>query len=55
MMVAFVVSAYRACPHSANKFIRTLQTFGRETKMPVDLFLGRPEEEQQDGKHMRIC
>jgi len=45
-----VVSAYRASPHTATKFTPNMLTFGRETKMPVDIVLGRPEEEQQDGR-----
>jgi hypothetical protein len=42
-----VMTAYRASPHTATGFSPNMLTFGRETSMPIDVVLGRPEEEAQ--------
>jgi transposase InsO family protein len=41
-----VMAAYRASPHSATKVSPNRLILGRETTMPVDIVLGRPEQEQ---------
>jgi transposase InsO family protein len=41
-----VMTAYRASPHTATGHSPNKLTFGRETSMPVDIVLGRPEEDR---------
>ena len=43
------MTAYRASPHSATGFSPNMLTFGREASMPIDVVLGRPEEEKRDN------
>ena len=45
-----VVSAYRASPHAATKFSPNMLVFGRETRMPIDVVLGRPQEDQPEER-----
>jgi hypothetical protein len=42
-----VMMAYRASPHTATGFTPNMLTFGREVSMPVDIVLGKPEEDNQ--------
>ena len=44
-----VMTAYRASPHSATGFSPNMLTFGREVSMPIDVVLGKPEEEKHEG------
>ena len=48
-----VMTAYRASPHAATGFSPDMLTFGREVWMPIDIMLGRPEEENQKFRLMR--
>ena len=43
-----VMMAYRASPHTATGFTPNMLTFGREVSMPVDIVLGKPEEDNQE-------
>jgi hypothetical protein len=40
------MAAYRASKHSSTGFIPNFLQFGRELRAPVDLVLGRPEEDE---------
>jgi hypothetical protein len=42
-----VMTAYRASPHAATGFSPNMLTFGREVSMPIDIVLGRPEDQAQ--------
>jgi len=45
-----VMAAYRASPHSTTKCSPNLLIFGRETAMPVDVVLGRPQEDRSEER-----
>jgi transposase InsO family protein len=46
LWVPIVMAAYRASPHSATKVSPNRLVLGRETVMPIDIVLGRPEQER---------
>ena len=43
----FVLAAYRASPHESTGFSPNMLFLGRETRMPLDLIMGLPQEDQQ--------
>jgi len=43
-----VMAAYRASPHEATGLTPNRLILGRETEMPVDVVLGRPEEQRPE-------
>ena len=46
-----VMTAYRASPHTATGFSPNMLTFGREVSMPIDIVLGRPEEDWEASSY----
>ena len=48
--VPTVMAAYRTSPHSATKVSPNRLIFGREISMPVDIVLGRPEQERAEAE-----
>jgi hypothetical protein len=45
-----VMAAYRASPHSSTGFSPNRLFLGRENRMPLDLVMGLPPEEKDDGE-----
>jgi hypothetical protein len=47
--VPIVMAAYRASPHAATGVTPNRLVLGRETTMPIDVVLGRPEQESNEA------
>ena len=43
--LTYVMAAYRSSPHDSTGFSPNLFVFGREVRMPIDLLLGRPDDD----------